>query len=135
MLRLILVLFSIYQVKCQLLPVIYAAPSAVSHQSRIDIKHSPGIISSPLIYSPAVYATYPLQGDTREVVLSTVTGDTVYTPIALSFFHNLPLARALQHPVSINQDRVSAESTTVMIDNMEMNTSDEDITRITVAKY
>lgn len=133
MLRLILVLFSIYQVKCQLLPVIYAAPSAVSHQSRIDIKHSPGIISSPLIYSPAVYATYPLKGDTREVVLSTVTGDTVYTPIALSFFHNLPLARALEHPVSIN--RVSAESTTVMIDNMEANTSDEDITRNTVAKY
>lgn len=132
MLRLILVLFSIYQVKCQLLPVIYAAPSAVSHQSRIDIKHSPGIISSPLIYSPAVYATYPLKGDTREVVLSTVTGDTVYTPIALSFFHNLPLARALEHPVSIN--RVSAESTTVMIDNMEKNTSDEDITRNTVAK-
>ncbi|CAH2240314.1 jg25858 [Pararge aegeria aegeria] len=121
MFKLIIVLFSWYlvnQVKSQLLPVIYAAPSAVSHQSRIDVKHTPGIITPSIIYSPTIYATYPLKVEKpREVVLRRMTGDTVLTPIALSFFHNLPLARALEHPVSINQDNESTESSTVAFDN------------------
>ncbi|KAJ8713436.1 hypothetical protein PYW07_013806 [Mythimna separata] len=107
----------------QIVPLIYAAPSAVSHQSRIDIKHSPGFIAGPLIYSPAttLYASHQPGDKPRETVLTPVfTADTILTPVALSFFHNLPLARALEHPISIDkvQEEIS-QNDAVAEENME----------------
>lgn len=102
MLRILFVVCVISKVHSHAVPLIYAAPSAVSHQSRIDIKHSPALISTPLIYSPAtIFTSHPKEAS--ETVLTPLfTSDTVFTPIALSFYHNLPLARALQHPISID---------------------------------
>lgn len=105
MIRLLLIVSVFCNVYCNR-PIIFAAPSAVSHQSRIDIKHTPGFISAPLIYSPAttIYASHPNAEVPREAILAPVlTTDTLLTPIALSFFHNLPLARALEHPISIDK--------------------------------
>ncbi|CAB3251470.1 unnamed protein product [Arctia plantaginis] len=31
------------------------------------------------------------------------TADTILTPVALTFFHNLPLSRALEHPISLDK--------------------------------
>lgn len=106
MIRLLLFVGVLCEVYGDLVPLIYAAPSAVSHQSRIDIKHSPGFVAGPLIYSPAatVYANQQLENKVREAVITPVfTADTILTPVALSFFHNLPLARALEHPISIDK--------------------------------
>ncbi|KAG7296104.1 hypothetical protein JYU34_021199 [Plutella xylostella] len=88
-------------------PVIYAAPSAVSHQSRIDIKHTP-VLSAPLIYSPTIYATHPRAIVADTVLTPVVPVDTVFSPVALGVFHNLPLARALKHPVSIEKAQQEA---------------------------
>ncbi|KAJ8716168.1 hypothetical protein PYW08_013453 [Mythimna loreyi] len=110
MITLFLVVSAMCVVHGQIVPLVYAAPSAVSHQSRIDIKHSPGFIAGPLIYRPAttLYASHLPDDKPRETVLSPVfTADTILTPVALTFFHNLPLARALEHPISI--DKVQEE--------------------------
>ncbi|KAH9637195.1 hypothetical protein HF086_016217 [Spodoptera exigua] len=106
MIRLLLFVGAMCEVYGDIVPLIYAAPSAVSHQSRIDIKHSPGFVAGPLIYSPAapLYAHHQLENKVREAVITPVfTADTILTPVALSFFHNLPLARALEHPISIDK--------------------------------
>ncbi|XP_022830352.1 uncharacterized protein LOC111359135 [Spodoptera litura] len=106
MIRLLLFVGVLCEVYGDLVPLIYAAPSAVSHQSRIDIKHSPGFVAGPLIYSPAatLYANHQIENKVREAVITPVfTADTILTPVALSFFHNLPLARALEHPISIDK--------------------------------
>lgn len=89
------------------LPWIYAAPSAVSHQSRIDIRHSPGFVQAPLIYSPAasLFASHQSQIASDTVLTPIFASDAVLTPIGLSFYHNLPLTRALEHPVSIDKIR------------------------------
>ncbi|CAH0584221.1 unnamed protein product [Chrysodeixis includens] len=111
MIKLIILVSVVCTVHGQIFPLIYAAPSAVSHQSRIDVKHSPGFISSPLIYSPAatLYESQKSIESPRQTVITPVfTSDTILTPVALSFFHNLPLARALEHPISI--DKVQNES-------------------------
>ncbi|XP_059053827.1 uncharacterized protein LOC131848090 [Achroia grisella] len=106
MIRLFLTISVIAKVQCNM-PIIYAAPSAVSHQSRIDIKHTPAIISAPLVYSPAttIYASHPEAENNKKVLAfaPTLTSNTVLTPIALTIFHNLPLARALEHPISIDK--------------------------------
>ncbi|CAG9561161.1 unnamed protein product [Danaus chrysippus] len=109
MLSLLLVLYLSYNVDCHLLPVVYAAPSAVSHQSRIDVKSTPAFIT-PVLYSSTVYATYPGKVDENSnTVYSPVLSDTVLTPVALSYFHNLPLARALQSPVFIHEEDLNAD--------------------------
>ncbi|CAH2091206.1 unnamed protein product [Euphydryas editha] len=111
MYRLILTLFFICTVNCQLLPVIYSAPSAVSHQSQIHVKHSSNVIATPLVYSPVVYATYPSKEEINgELFLTPVVSDAVLTPIALTLFHNMPLARALEHPIQIGQGQDSIET-------------------------
>ena len=108
----ILILCLFYKVNSQILPVIYAAPSSVSHQSRIDVKHTPQIIAAPLVYTPAIYATYPIEEKNNNIALTSVLSDKV--PIALTFFHNLPLARALEHPIVIeSQDSNEAEKQVV----------------------
>lgn len=105
MIKLILLACVNNLVQGYLSPLIYAAPSAVSHQSRIDIKHTP-LISAPLFYSPAtIIATHPSQ----TIVSPIIASDTLLTPIALSFFHNLPLARALEQPISLTKVREAAD--------------------------
>lgn len=106
MLKIFVILSLTYRARGQLAPLIYAAPSAVSHQSRVDIKHTPGFISAPLIYSPAttIFASQPQR---LEVASDTVL-TPILTPIAFSFYHNLPLARALEHPISIEAMQESA---------------------------
>lgn len=124
MLKHILLLCLLYQVNCQILPVIYAAPSSVSHQSRIDVKHTPQIIATPLVYSPTVYAIYPNKEKESNIVLTPVTSDMLLTPIAFTFFHNLPLSRALEHPIIIeNQDSNGAESQLSNVHENFINTS------------
>lgn len=93
-------------VRGQLVPLIYTVPSAVSHQSRVDIRHSPGFISEPLIYNPpkVLYQKHTADEKTQETILTPIfTADTIITPVALSFFHNLPLSRALEHPISLDK--------------------------------
>ncbi|CAK1556208.1 unnamed protein product [Leptosia nina] len=98
------ILFFLYVLtyaQCQVLPLIFAAPSAVSHQSRIDIKRTP---VTPLIYSPSgVFGSNFKEIQPNRRVDTTIYTDAVLTPIALTFFHNLPLARALEHPISLSE--------------------------------
>lgn len=96
MIELILIACVSNLVQGYLSPLLYAAPSAVSHQSRIDIKHTP-LISAPVFFSPAVVATQPAQ----TIMTPIIASDTLLTPIALSSFHNLPLTRSLEHPIPI----------------------------------
>lgn len=104
MIKLILVACVNNLVQGYLSPLLYAAPSAVSHQSRIDVKHTP-FISAPLFYNTAtIVATQPAQ----TVVAPIIASDTLLTPIALSFFHNLPLARGLEHPILLTKIREAA---------------------------
>lgn len=104
MIKLILISCVNNLVQGYLSPLLYTAPSAISHQSRIDIKHTP-FISAPLFYNPAtIVATQPAQ----TVVAPIIASDTLLTPIAFSFFHNLPLARALEHPISLKKVRETA---------------------------
>lgn len=123
MIKLITLVSVLCSVRGQIFPLIYAAPSAVSHQSRIDIKHSPSFISSPLIYSPAatLYEHQKSIERPRQTVITPVfTSDTILTPVAVTFFHNLPLARALEHPISIDKvQQESAQDDSSMIQNME----------------
>lgn len=123
MITLLLVVSAMCAVRGQIVPLIYAAPSAVSHQSRVDIKHSHGFISGPLIYSPStsLYASHKPDDKPQETVLTPVfTADTILTPVALSFFHNLPLARALEHPISIDKvQEENAQVAAVTDQNME----------------
>lgn len=100
MFRTFFVLTVIAKVQSHAVPLIYAAPSAVSHQSRIDIKHDPGFIS-PVVYTPAILPSH-LKVASEAVVAPIVSSHAVLAPVALSFFHNLPLARALEHPISID---------------------------------
>lgn len=90
------------------MPFIYTAPTVVSHQSRIDVQHSPGFIAGPLIYPSTIFASHPNTQSNNAVVTPVLTTNTVFAPIALSFFHNLPLARALQHPVTIEKAQDTA---------------------------
>lgn len=102
-------------------PLIFAAPSAVSHQSRVDIKHS-AVNTSPLIYSPGTfYARHPARAvvASETILTPVITDDTVLTPIAFGFFHNLPLARALKHPVSIENAQAEATAKDLMTKNEE----------------
>ncbi|GBP35113.1 hypothetical protein EVAR_28312_1 [Eumeta japonica] len=87
-------------VRCQLAHVIYASPSAVSHQSRIDIKHG-AVLSAPAVYAPAVFVTRPKASSI--VAPALVPADLWTGPIAYGFFHSLPLTRALEHPVSLHR--------------------------------
>lgn len=117
MLRTLFVITVISKVHSHVVPLIYAAPSAVSHQSRIDIKHSPSFISTPIIYSPAaILASHPKEIASETVLTPIVATDTVLTPVALSFFHNLPLARALQHPISIDMVQNSYKNDSENVD-------------------
>lgn len=122
MIRLILISCAVTKVCCHILPLIYAAPSAVSHQSRIDIRHSPGFVQAPLIYSPAatLFASHQKQ-IASDTVFTPIFSDTILTPIALSYYHNLPLARALQHPVAIGkvQEECGKKETAVADVNQE----------------
>ncbi|CAB3259815.1 unnamed protein product [Arctia plantaginis] len=105
MITLLFFVSTICVVRGQLVPVIYAAPSAVSHQSRIDIRHSP-YISGPLLYNPPkfLYEKHSADEKTRDsIIKSMFTADTILTPVALTFFHNLPLSRALEHPISLDK--------------------------------
>ncbi|CAH0398716.1 unnamed protein product [Chilo suppressalis] len=87
---------------CEAASLIYASPTAVSHQSRVDIKHTPGFLSAPLIYSPTILAGAN-EVTNGAVITPVLAVDTVLTPVALSFFNNLPLARALKTPISIEK--------------------------------
>lgn len=102
MIKIILIAYLFNLVQGYLTPLIYAAPSAVSHQSRIDIKHNP-IISAPLIYNPGQAIVAIHSEPARAIVAPIIATDTLLAPVALSFFHNLPLARALKHPISIEE--------------------------------
>lgn len=121
MFRPILFLCLLFEFNCQLLPVIYAAPSSVSHQSRVDIKNIPQIIATPLVYSPVIYATYPKDGKKSDIVLTQVRSDTVLAPIALTLFHNLPLARALEHPIIIESEDATENQLTNDVENIVQN--------------
>lgn len=90
-------------VQGHLTPLLYEAPSAVSHQSRIDIKHTP-LISQPLFYSPVTLVATPA----HTIVTPIIASDTVLTPISLSFYHNLPLARALEQTIPSKKVRETA---------------------------
>ncbi|KAJ0178340.1 hypothetical protein K1T71_006163 [Dendrolimus kikuchii] len=116
---------AVNQVQCHSGPLVFAAPSAVSHQSRIDIKHTPSYIATPVVYSPisTIYASGSIAGYAQEAVLTPILPtDTLLTPVALSFFHNLPLARALEHPISIDKAQAEAnvQTNTVIIDNAKV---------------
>lgn len=129
MITLVLLVCAICKVHGQLVPLIYAAPSAVSHQSRVDITHTPGFISAPLIYSPAttLYSSHQVDGKAREAVVTPVfASDTILTPVALSFFHNLPLARALEHPISIDKMQQENEQNDEATQNMESVKSEDE---------
>ncbi|CAG9793828.1 unnamed protein product [Diatraea saccharalis] len=106
MIRILSIVF-ITTAHCQVAPLIYAAPTAVSHQSRVDVKNTPGFISAPLIYSPAIIS--PKEVTNEAVITPVLAVDTVLTPIALTFFNNLPLSRALKHPISIGMMQEEAE--------------------------
>lgn len=107
-----------------LIPLIYAAPSAVSHQSRLDIKHA-SFLSTPIVYSPetAVHVNIPTKITTgsHPVLTSVLAPDTFMAPIALTFYHNLPLSRALENPVSIDKAQEEAAQGTIamIIENEE----------------
>lgn len=106
MIKLIFIACVTNLVQGYLTPLLYAAPSAVSHQSRIDIKHTPHI-SAPLVYHPAsIVATH----SPSTIVSPIIASDTLLTPIALIFYHNLPLARALEHPISVNKLQEAANN-------------------------
>lgn len=140
MMTLLLIFVSVmWKVHGQLVPLIYAAPSAVSHQSRIDIAHSPGFITGPLIYSPAatLYATHQSENNdkSREAVITPVfTADTIFTPVALSFYHNIPLARALEHPISIDKvQEETAQNDELAKQNVE-SSNDEEVYNMVVTE-
>uniref|UniRef100_A0A2A4JFW4 DUF4794 domain-containing protein n=1 Tax=Heliothis virescens TaxID=7102 RepID=A0A2A4JFW4_HELVI len=136
MITLLLLVSAMWEVRGQIVPLIYAAPSAVSHQSRIDIKHSPGFIAGPLIYSPAatLYASHEPKVKVQETVLTPVfTADTILTPVALSFFHNLPLARALEHPISIDKVQEEQSQNDKLMEE-KMKTVDKEVLNMIVAE-
>jgi hypothetical protein len=109
MIRILLIVF-VTTARSQIAPLIYAAPSAVSHQSRVEVKHTPSFISAPLIYSPAAIITsLPAEVKKETIITPIFATDTVLAPIALSFFNNLPLARALKHPISIDEAQENYE--------------------------
>lgn len=117
--------FVIHQVcGSHLIPLIYAAPSAVSHQSRIDIKLAP-FMSTPFIYSPeaAIHLNIPTKvtAASDPALTSVLPSDTFIAPIALTFFHNLPLSRALGQPISIHkgQQETAEETIAMIIENKE----------------
>ncbi|KAJ2944318.1 hypothetical protein O0L34_g18308 [Tuta absoluta] len=119
LIELLSIFFVIDQAHGHLVPIIYAAPSAVSHQSRIDIKHSSGI-PSPLVYTPltTIYATHPKPLLSETVFSPVLATDTLLTPVALSVFHNFPLARALEHPISL--DKVQKKTNFDTLDTVKL---------------
>lgn len=106
MIRIIFLVCVLRQTQGQLAPLIFAAPSAVSHQSRIDIRHTPGFISTPFLYSPI--APYTTVKESESVLPPVLRPESYFTPVALTFFHNLPLARALENPISIEKVQEAA---------------------------
>lgn len=83
--------------------VIYTAPSAVSHQSRIDIRHSP---LHSFVYSPATVFAHPARTiitNDHHIITPVISTNHVLTPVAYSYYHDLPLARAMKDPVSLLQ--------------------------------
>lgn len=104
MIRLFL-LVCVYKAQGQYAPLIFAAPSAVSHQSRIDIRHSPEFVSAPLVYSPLAVYPSAAEAASDSFLTPVIKADQLFIPVALTFFHNLPLARALEHPISIDKIR------------------------------
>lgn len=121
MIRIFFLVCVLRKTQGQLAPLIFAAPSAVSHQSRIDIRHTPGFIS-PLVYSPI--ASYTAVKESELVLPPLVRTEFYFTPVALTFFHNLPLARAIEHPISI--ERVQEESAPEKLDEVKVETVDSD---------
>lgn len=125
MITLLLFLSVMCTVHGQIVPLLYAVPSAVSHQSRIDIRHSPGFITGPLVYSPGttLHTSHQPNDKPQETLVTPIfTADTIFTPVALSFFHNLPLARALEHPISIDkvqEENAQNESFTIFDDDTQ----------------
>lgn len=95
MITLLLIVF-VNQVSSNLVPIIYAAPSAVSHQSRIDIKHSSNYVATPLIYSPGtILSNGPKMTVNNDIVLPMI-------PNAVLTLYHTPLSRALAQPISID---------------------------------
>lgn len=118
----IFLIIAVCQVQCRSGTLIFIAPSAVSHQSRIDIKHIPGYIASPIVYNPisTIYTSGSIAA--QEAILTPILPtDTLLTPVALSFFHNLPLARALEHPISVDktQEESNIEINTMVLNNLQ----------------
>ncbi|KOB74591.1 putative cuticle protein [Operophtera brumata] len=101
MIRIFLLVCVLRNAQGQYAPLIFAAPSAVSHQSRIDIRHTPGFISAPFVYSPI--AAYTAVKESESIFPAVIRSEPYFTPVALTFFHNVPLARALEHPISIEE--------------------------------
>lgn len=114
------VIFTLTSAQSHIVPLIYAAPSAVSHQSRIDIKTKPAFVSSPLIYSPSTSILLHKPPETlfvKHELLSPISEANVLTHVAYGFYNNLPLARALQHPVYIKEN----------LDNLQKITKDQSL--------
>lgn len=109
MIRIIFLVCVLSNAQGQFDPLIFTAPSAVSHQSRIDIRHDPGFISVPFVYSPI--AAYTDVKEREYVFPAAIRSQPYLTPVALTFFQNLPLARALDHPISI--DKIQEEASSV----------------------
>lgn len=60
-----------------------------------------------MIFNPAaIVAIHPEPAKT--IVSPFIATDTILTPVAVSYFHHLPLARALKHPISIDEAREAA---------------------------
>lgn len=108
MIRLLLLVCAVCKAQGHYAPLIFAAPSAVSHQSRIDIRYNPGYVSAPLVYSPLAIYPSPAEAASDSIFTPVIKADQLLTPVALTFFHNLPLARALERPVSI--DKIQEEA-------------------------
>lgn len=128
MIRIFILVCVLHKTQGQLAPLIFAAPSSVSHQSRIDIRHTPGFISAPLVYSPI--AVFPAVKESESVLPTLVRSEHYFTPVAFTFFHNLPLARALERPVSIKKAQEEAllreKFDEVIVETIDSDTDNKD---------
>lgn len=123
MIKIFFLVCVLHKIQGQLASLIFTAPSAISHQSRIDMSHTPGFISAPLVYSPI--AGYTAVKESEPVLLPLVRTEHYFTPVVLTFFHNLPLARALQHPISIKKTQEEALAREVMVETVDSDNNDQ----------
>lgn len=83
---------------------IIAAPSAVSHQSRIDVHHSPSYIVPSSTYTSAITtidkSIDPVKATYEAILVPILTEGSVLVPIPVHFLNHLSMSRALASPAS-----------------------------------